>query len=98
MINEEKAIEVIIKSYDISAERKLTNQEIEQNKEITRIHGDEFVQSWLRCAAIRSLQKREMEEAKLHWVIRLRKRLLRNGSWKFNAWLRNVTGWAELNI
>jgi len=28
---------------------------------------------------------------KLHWAIRLRKMLLINGSWKWNAWVRDIT-------
>lgn len=32
----------------------------------------------------------------LHWAIRLRKRLLIPGSWRWNAWLRDVTGALEV--
>lgn len=32
---------------------------------------------------------------KLHWAIRLRKILLINGSWKWNAWIRDVTAQLE---
>lgn len=38
------------------------------------------------------------DNIKLHWAIKLRKRLLINGSWKFNAWLRDVTAWSEMNM
>ncbi len=55
-VTKEQAIEIIVKSYNISAKRKLTKQEIEQNKEIERIYGDEFVQSCCRQAAIAHLK------------------------------------------
>ena len=32
---------------------------------------------------------------KLHWAIRLRKALLINGSWKWNAWIRDITARLE---
>lgn len=35
---------------------------------------------------------------KLHWAIRLRKKLLIKGTWKWNAWVRNLTAWAEVNL
>lgn len=35
---------------------------------------------------------------KLHWAIKLRKRLLIKGVWKWNAWLRNITAWLEINL
>ena len=35
---------------------------------------------------------------KLHWAIRLRKRLLINGSWKWNAWVRDYTAKLESSI
>lgn len=35
---------------------------------------------------------------KLHWAIRLRKKLLINGSWKWNALIRDWTAWAEVNL
>lgn len=34
-------------------------------------------------------------EYKLHWAIKLRKALLINGSWKWNAWLRDFTAYLE---
>ena len=37
------------------------------------------------------------EESKLHWAIRLRKKLLINGNWKWNAWVRDITAWLEYN-
>ncbi len=30
-----------------------------------------------------------------HWAIRLRCRLLIPGSWKWNAWVRDITAWLE---
>jgi len=39
-----------------------------------------------------------MEEKKLHWATRLRKRLLVNGSWKWNAVVRDWTAWLERNF
>lgn len=33
--------------------------------------------------------------AKLHWAIRLRIFLLINGTWKWNSWVRNITGKLE---
>ncbi len=39
-----------------------------------------------------------MDNGKLHWAIRLRKKLLIKGSWRFNAWLRDITAWAEMNM
>lgn len=35
---------------------------------------------------------------KLHWAIRLRKKLLIKGTWKWNAWVRDYTAWAEVNL
>ncbi len=55
-ISKEKAIEIIVSFYNISSKRKLTDSEIEQNKEIKQIHGDEFVQHWLRQAAIANIE------------------------------------------
>ncbi len=37
----------------------------------------------------------EEERRDLHWAIRLRKRLLIPGSWKWNAWVRDVTARLE---
>lgn len=37
-------------------------------------------------------------EKKLHWAIRLRKKLLITGTWKWNAWVRDATGWLELKF
>lgn len=37
-------------------------------------------------------------EVKLHWAILLRKKLLINGSWKWNAWVRDYSAWAEVNL
>lgn len=31
----------------------------------------------------------------LHWAIRLRNALLINGTWKWNSWIRNITGKLE---
>ena len=30
-----------------------------------------------------------------HWAIRLRRRLLIRGSWKWNRWVRDATAWVE---
>ncbi len=49
-------MEIIVSLYNVSAKRKLTKQEIEQNKEIQRIYGDEFRQYWLRQAAIANIE------------------------------------------
>ncbi|MCH8067832.1 MAG: hypothetical protein IID16_00965 [Candidatus Marinimicrobia bacterium] len=38
------------------------------------------------------------DNSELHWAIKLRKSLLTKGSWKFNAWLRDITGWLEINL
>jgi hypothetical protein len=62
LITKEQAIEIIVSLYNISAKRKLTNQEIEQNKEIIRIYGDEFVQSWLRKAAIANIENNKIKQ------------------------------------
>lgn len=35
---------------------------------------------------------------KLHWAIILRKKLLINGSWKWNAWARDITAFLELKF
>lgn len=32
---------------------------------------------------------------KLHWAIRLRKKLLISGSWKWNVWVRDITAKLE---
>ena len=32
---------------------------------------------------------------KLHWAIRLRKKLLIPGTWKWNAWVRDITAKIE---
>jgi len=32
---------------------------------------------------------------KLHWAIRLRKYLLIRGTWKWNAWVRDITAKLE---
>ena len=37
-------------------------------------------------------------KSQLHWAIKLRKKLLINGSWAWNAWLRGWTGWLEINL
>ena len=37
-----------------------------------------------------------MNTEKLHWAIRLRKILLVNGSWKWNAWVRDFTAKIEI--
>ena len=34
---------------------------------------------------------------KLHWAIRLRKVLLIKGTWKWNAWVRDITAKIEWN-
>ena len=93
MKNYGQAREIIIRIFNSSYYRKSTIQEIKQIKDITKEYGDSFVQSWYRQAAIANL-----ENKKLHWAIRLRKKLLINGSWKFNAWLRDVTAWLEVNV
>lgn len=33
---------------------------------------------------------------KLHWSIKLRKALLIKGSWKWNAWIRDITAKMEM--
>jgi len=35
---------------------------------------------------------------KLHWAIKIRKLLLIKGTWKWNAWLRDITGQLELKF
>ncbi len=35
---------------------------------------------------------------KLHWAIRLRKKILISGSWKWNAWVRDFTATLETNF
>jgi len=37
-------------------------------------------------------------ENKLHWAIRLRKKLLIKGTWKWNALVRDYTAWLETNF
>lgn len=34
----------------------------------------------------------------MHWAIRLRKRLLIPGTWKWNAWVRDWTAWLEFHF
>lgn len=36
--------------------------------------------------------------SKLHWAIRLRKALLINGKWKWNAWVRDISGYLEIKF
>ena len=60
-MSKEQAIEIIVSLYNVSAKRKLTKQEIEQNKEIQRIYGDEFVQSCLRQAAIANIENESLK-------------------------------------
>ena len=38
---------------------------------------------------------RDFDDCKLHWAIKLRKKLLINGSWKWNAWIRDLTALLE---
>ena len=37
-----------------------------------------------------------LDDSKLHWAIKLRKKLLIKGTWKWNAFLRDWTAWLEL--
>ena len=60
-VTKEQAIEIIVSLYNVSAKRKLTKQEIEQNKEIERIYGDEFRQSCLRQAAIANIENESLK-------------------------------------
>lgn len=60
-VTKEQAMEIIVSLYNISAKRKLTKQEIEQNKEIQRIYGDEFRQSCLRQAAIANIENESLK-------------------------------------
>lgn len=34
----------------------------------------------------------------MHWAIRARKRLLINGTHRWNGWIRGVTAWLEVHI
>ncbi len=47
--------------------------------------------------SILSVKKSEVLE-QLHWAIRLRKKLLINGTWKWNAWIRDFTAKLELKF
>lgn len=35
---------------------------------------------------------------KLHWAIRLRKKLLIKGTWRWNAWVRDFTAHLEMRM
>lgn len=35
---------------------------------------------------------------KLHWAIKIRKTLLIKGSWKWNAWVRDITANLEVRF
>lgn len=34
----------------------------------------------------------------MHWAIKWRLRLLIPGTWKWNAWVRDVTAWLEIKF